>query len=80
MKNAILTGSVFALSALIAAVLVITLLLIKVLWGWIIPDLFPGAAEQDLVARSISWFTAFKVAIIVALLAGLTGLRRGKQW
>lgn len=53
------------------------LLLVKVLWGWTIPDLFPGAVEKGLIARSISWFTALKVAIFIAVLAGVAGISRG---
>jgi hypothetical protein len=58
-------------------VFVFGLLLVKVLWGWTIPDLFPGAVEKGLVARSISWFTALKVAIFIAVLAGVAGISRG---
>jgi len=58
--------------ALAAAALVVALLLVKALWAWTIPDLFPGAVEQGLVARSISWLTAFKVAIFFAVLTGMT--------
>lgn len=65
--------------ALVVGVFVIVLLLVKLLWTWTIPDLFPGAVEQGLIARSISWFTAFKMAIFVAVLAGLAGARRGKE-
>jgi hypothetical protein len=52
---------------------VIALLLVNYSLAWTIPDLFPGAIAQDLVAESISWYTAFKVAIFVAVLAGLAG-------
>ena len=65
--------------ALIAVYVVIVLLLVKLLWAWTIPDLFPGAVAQGLVAESISWFTAFKVAVFVAVLAGLAGVRRGRE-
>ena len=63
---------VFAIGAF-----VLGLLLVKVLWGWTIPDLFPGAVEKGLIARSISWFTALKVAIFIAVLAGVAGISRG---
>ena len=56
--------------ALVAVYVVIVLLLVKLFWAWTIPDLFPGAVSQGLVAESISWYTAFKVAIFVAVLAG----------
>ena len=65
--------------ALITIYVVIALLLVKLLWAWTIPDLFPGAVSQGLVAESISWYTAFKVAIFVAALAGLAGVRRGRE-
>ena len=65
--------------AFIVGAFVIALLLIKLLWAWTIPDLFPGAVEQGLVAREISWFTAFKVAVFVAALAGIAGFRRSKR-
>ena len=60
--------------ALVVGAFVLVLFLIKVLWAWTIPDLFPGAVEQDLVAGSISWLTAFKIAIFIAVLAGLAGV------
>ena len=61
--------------ALVAFVLVT--LLLKVLWGWVIPDLFPGAVEQGLVAGSISWGTAMKVAVFAAVLSGFGHGGRG---
>ena len=65
--------------ALIAVYVVIVLLLVKLLWAWTIPDIFPGAVSQGLIAGSISWYTAFKIAVFVAVLAGLAGVRRGRE-
>jgi hypothetical protein len=65
--------------ALILAVLVVALVLIKVLWAWTIPDLFPGAVAQGLVAGDITWFTALKLAIFVAVLAAITGVRQSSR-
>ncbi|KAF5410711.1 MAG: hypothetical protein U9N46_14605 [Euryarchaeota archaeon] len=65
--------------ALVAVYVVIVLLLVKLLWAWTIPDLFPGAVDQGLIAGEISWYAALKVAIFVAVLAGLAGARRGKE-
>ena len=65
--------------ALIAVYAVIVLLLVKLLWAWTIPDIFPGAVDQGLIAGSISWYTAFKIAVFVAVLAGLAGVRRGRE-
>ncbi|PXF57028.1 MAG: hypothetical protein C4B59_15955 [Candidatus Methanogaster sp.] len=65
--------------ALIAVYAVIVLLMVKLLWAWTIPDIFPGAVSEGLIAGSISWYTAFKIAVFVAVLAGLAGVRRGRE-
>ena len=70
--GSILTGGCLMGVLFIAGVLVLALLLIKLLWAWTIP-------EQGLIARSISWLTAFKVAIFVSLLAGVAGIRRRRR-
>lgn len=57
-------------------VFVAALLLLKLLWAWTIPDLFPGAVESGLIASQISWLTSFKVALFIAVLVGLTGSNR----
>ena len=65
------------ITAIVAAItvmcifFVIGLLLIKFLWAWTIPDLFPGAVQQGLIAQSISWMTAAKLAIFISILAGI---------
>jgi len=80
MNKAWIVAIVPGLVAVILAVMILGLLLVKLLWSWTIPDLFPGAVAQGLVARDISWYTAFKVAIFVALLAGIAGVRdRGES-
>ncbi|NIM22891.1 MAG: hypothetical protein GTO55_01160 [Armatimonadetes bacterium] len=79
MRKAWLVAIVPGVLVLVAAVLVLTLFLVKVLWAWTVPDLFPGAVEQGLVARTISWYTALKVAIFLAVLAGIAGARRDKS-
>lgn len=40
--------------AIMVIVFVVSMLLIKTLWAWTIPDLFPGAVEQGLIAGSLS--------------------------
>ena len=46
------------------------LFIVKLLWGSTMPDLFPGAVSQGLIAEEISWITAAKVAIFVSLFSG----------
>ena len=65
--------------ALVLGAFIVALFLIKILWAWTIPDLFPGAVEQGLIAKEISWYTSLKVAIFVAALAGIAGIRRGEK-
>lgn len=63
-------------TGLFVGLLLLALLLVKVVWAWTVPDLFPGAVEQGLIADSLSWWSAFKLAILVALLGSLAGFRR----
>ena len=71
--------AVLGILAIVAVYGIIVLLLVKLLWAWTIPDIFPGAVEQGLIARDISWITAFKIGVFVAVLAGLAGVRRGQS-
>ncbi|MCD6208218.1 MAG: hypothetical protein J7J06_09595 [Methanosarcinales archaeon] len=71
--------AVLGIMAIVAVYGIIVLLLVKLLWAWTIPDIFPGAVDQGLVARDISWITAFKIGVFVAVLAGLAGARRGQN-
>lgn len=65
---------------LIAVALVLGLFLVKVMWAWVVPDIFPEAVNQGLVAETISWFTSFKIAIALALFSGfIGGAFRGKR-
>ena len=66
---------IFAVIPLFLGVMAIAFLVIKLLWAWTIPDLFPGAVEQGLVAAEISWLTSFKLALFFGI---LTGLAKGK--
>jgi hypothetical protein len=57
--------------ALITGVFILAFIIIKWLWAWTIPDLFPGAVEQGLIAKEISWLTSFKLALFVAFISGI---------
>ena len=56
--------------ALVIGIMILAFFIIKWLWAWTIPDLFPGAVEQGLIAKEISWFTSFKLALFFAILGG----------
>ncbi|MCF6176837.1 MAG: hypothetical protein L3J71_13845 [Victivallaceae bacterium] len=63
----------------VVAFIVIGFLAIKLLWAWTVPDLFPGAVEQNLVAAHISWFTAIKLSVFMGFLYSFSGIRPGKK-
>ena len=64
-----------SLIALVLGVIGVMFLLIKLMWAWTVPDLFPGAVEQGLVAAEISWLTSFKLAVFFAMLTGAIKLK-----
>ena len=57
--------------ALITGVFILAFIIIKWLWAWTIPDLFPGAVDQGLIAKEISWLTSFKLALFIAFITGM---------
>jgi len=54
----------------VAVTFVISLVLFKFVWAWVVPDLFPGAVAQGLISANLTWFAAFKLAVLVAVLSG----------
>jgi hypothetical protein len=79
MKKAWWLAVVPGVLGLVAMALVVVMVVVKALWAWTVPDLFPGAVKVGLVAREISWLAALKVAIFAAVLAGISGARRGRD-
>jgi hypothetical protein len=73
------TGLFLGIPAIIfsvAAIFVLGIFLIKWFWMWTIPELFPGAVAAGYVAARISWWTALKLAGLVALLAAITNISK----
>ena len=54
----------------VAIVFVISLIVFRFVWGWVVPDLFPGAVAEGLMVGDLTWLTAFKLAVLVAVLSG----------
>jgi len=71
--------SVVSIVVSIVVFFILGLLLVKLLWAWTIPDLFPVAVQRGFIAGQVSWLTALKIAIFVGLLGGLAGARRGRK-
>ena len=54
----------------IVVTFVIAVILFKFVWAWVVPDLFPGAVAQGLVAADLTWLASLKLAVLVAVLSG----------
>ena len=74
LMNRLWNTLVLRLLVIFSVALLISLLLVKLLWGWAVPDMFPQAVEGGFIAGSISWFTAFKISIIVAFVAAFASI------
>lgn len=77
MNPAKVTGLVVAGVTVACVAFSVALLLIKALWAWTVPDLFPGAVADGLIAAQISWLAAAKVALVVAVVSGISGSNTG---
>ncbi len=51
---------------------VIAVIVFKFVWAWVVPDLFPGAVEQGLIVADLTWLASLKLAVLVAVLSGLS--------
>lgn len=67
-----------AVVILLAGIFAIGILLIKLFWSWTIPELFPQAVSQGLIAEKISWWTALKLSVFVSLLIAVTNIRKSE--
>ncbi len=54
----------------VAVMFIISLVVFRFVWGWVVPDLFPGSVDQGLIVADLTWLTAFKLAVLVAVLSG----------
>ncbi len=72
-KKSCLTALAILLAAIlvIGGILALLALLLQGLWSWIIPDIFPAAVRKGTLAREISWWTAFKLLILLSVLGSL---------
>ena len=71
-------GCAAALGSMVG-LFVVSLLVFRFVWGWVMPDVLPGAVDQGLVAESLSWSTSAKLALPIAILGGMFGFHRGSD-
>ena len=70
---AVLATAVGFFSIFIGVILFVAVL-VTIVWGWVIPDVFSGAVEQGILPASITWFQAVKLSIMLSIF-GLTKSR-----
>lgn len=71
-------GCAAALGSMVG-LFVVSLLVFRFVWGWVMPDVLPGAVDQGLVAESLGWSTSAKLALPIAILGGMFGFHRGSD-
>mgnify|MGYP006181484129 CR=1 FL=1 len=79
--------AISAVIAIIGLIFIFAFFLLKLLWAWTIPELFPGAVEaafgtnldKPLIAPEISWGTAAKLAIFLSFLGGFMKIKSNKS-
>lgn len=55
--------------ALAVVAFFVFLFVVRYLWAWVIPSLFPGAVQQGLIIGTLDWWGAFKLAVFVCVLS-----------
>ena len=70
-EEAVTTGTTILIQAAIA--FGITVVVLKFVWAWVVADLFPGAVAQGLINADLTWLSAVKFAVLVAVLTGVNG-------
>jgi hypothetical protein len=68
-EKGVATGTAIAIA--VGVTFVISLILFKFVWAWVVPDLFPGAVQQGLISANLSWFATFKLAVLASLIGGI---------
>lgn len=61
-----------------AAAFIVGVVITKLLWAWTVPDLFPTAVEQELIASEISWWASVKTVALAAALTSTGALLVGR--
>jgi hypothetical protein len=59
-----------AILVAVAVTFVISVVVFKFVWAWVVPDLFPGAVAQGLINADLTWFATLKLAVLLAMLSG----------
>ena len=67
-EEGVKTGT--AILVAVTVTFIISVIMFKFVWAWVVPDLFPGAVSQGLISGDLSWFATLKLAVLLAVLSG----------
>ena len=54
----------------------VILVLLKLLWAFTVPEIFPGAVEQGLITATLSWTAALKLAVFIFIVGMFVSVRK----
>ena len=60
--------TMFILAGMVVLVFGGNMLVAKWVYGWAIPELFPGAIEQGIIPALLTWGQTFKLIVLIYLL------------
>jgi len=72
-------GIVGAIVVGLVVCLAILLVVIKAVWGWVVPDIFAGAVQQGLIVGTLTYWQAFKIVVICGVLLGGSQVKVSKS-
>jgi len=78
-KNKIPTLGCLSVLIIIPIVFILSLLILKFLWAWVIPDIFPGAVKQGLIVATLTWWQSFKLSIFISIVIGGLSFRKSSE-
>lgn len=56
----------------VAITFLISVVVFKIVWAWVVPDVFAGAVDAGLISADLTWANAVKLAVLVAVLSGFS--------
>jgi len=72
------TGWLLAAAGIFVILFLFSMVIVKVSWGWIIPDVFAGAVKAGMVVPNLTWYQAAKLAFVLGAI-GATFTNRSKD-
>ena len=64
------TTKVLGFVAGLAFLFLLAIVIVRALWGWVVPDLMPGLVDQGMVLGRLTFYQAFKLTVVLSLSVG----------